>query len=44
MLVTKQLMGPIDFHSIFFLTMEVNGYQQLFGYQIIFFYVEEINR
>ncbi len=23
----------IDFHSIFFHTMEVNGYQQLFGYQ-----------
>jgi len=29
MSVTKQLMGPIDFHSIFFLYY---GVQQLFGY------------
>ncbi len=29
-LVTKQLMGGFDFHSIF---LEVNGYLQLFGYQ-----------
>ncbi len=31
MLVIKQLMVPIDFHSITFPTMEVNGDQQLFG-------------
>ncbi len=29
MLVIKQLMVPIDFHSISFPTMEVNGDQQL---------------
>jgi len=33
MLVTKQFLVPIDFHCIFFHTMEVNGDQQLFGYQ-----------
>ncbi len=32
MLVIKQLMVPIDFHSISFPTMEVNGDQQLFGF------------
>ncbi len=31
MLVTKQLTVAIDFHSIFFYTMEVNGYHQLEG-------------
>ncbi len=31
MLVIKQLMVPIDFQSIYFPTMEVNGDQQLFG-------------
>ncbi len=31
MLVTKQLTVAIDFHSIFFYTIEVNGYRQLFG-------------
>ncbi len=31
MLVNKQLMVPIDFHSISFPTMEVNGDQQQFG-------------
>ncbi len=31
MLVIKQLMVPIDFHSIYFPIMEVNGDQQLFG-------------
>ncbi len=30
MLVTKQLMPPIDF--FFPQTMEVNGYRQMFGY------------
>ncbi len=33
MLVTKQLLAAIDFYSIFFQTMQVNGYQQLFYYQ-----------
>ncbi len=37
MLVTKQLLLAIDFYILFFHTMGVNGYQQLFGYQIIFF-------
>ncbi len=32
--VTKQLMVAIDFHSIFFHTMDVNGYSQLFGNQL----------
>jgi len=33
MFVTKQISGPIDYHSIFFLpTMEVKGAHQLFGY------------
>ncbi len=38
MLVTKQLLEAIDFHTIIFFlhTMEVNGYQQLFGYQHFF--------
>ncbi len=31
MLETKQLKVPIDFYSIYFPTMEVNGDQQLFG-------------
>ncbi len=31
MLVIKQLMAPIDFHSIYFPTVEVNGGQQLLG-------------
>ncbi len=31
MLVTKDLMAAIDFHNIFFPTMEVNFNQQLFG-------------
>ncbi len=33
MLVIKQLIVPIDFHSISFPTMEVNGDQQLFCVQ-----------
>ncbi len=33
LLLTKQLMVAIDFYSIFNHTMEVNGYQQLFGNQ-----------
>ncbi len=33
MLVTKQLTVAIDFHSIFFYTIEVNGFCQLFGDQ-----------
>ncbi len=32
MLVTKQLLVAIEFHSIFSHTMEVNGYRHLFGY------------
>ncbi len=36
MLVIKQLMVPIDFHSIYFATMEVNGDQQLFGSSKVF--------
>ncbi len=36
MLVIKQLMVPIDFHSIYFLTMEVNGNQKLFGSSTFF--------
>ncbi len=36
MLVTKQLKVPIDFHSVFFHTIEDNKYHQLFGL-IIFF-------
>ncbi len=31
MLVIKQLMVPIDFHSIPLATVELNGDQQLFG-------------
>ncbi len=31
MLVIKQLLVSIDFQSIYFPTMEVNGGQQLFG-------------
>ncbi len=41
MLVIKQLMVPIDFHSISFSTMEISGDQQLFGssefFKIYFF-------
>ncbi len=33
MLVTKQLTLAIDLHSIFFHTMEINSYSQLFGYR-----------
>jgi len=33
MLITKQLMYPIDFHSIFLPTIEFNGVHQLSGYQ-----------
>jgi len=33
MLVTRQLTVAIDFHSIFFFLLEVNGYRQLSGYQ-----------
>ncbi len=33
LLQTNQLMVAIDFHSIVFHTIEVNGYRQLFGYQ-----------
>ncbi len=29
----EHLMTSIDLHSIFFHTIEVNGYHQLFGYQ-----------
>ncbi len=36
MLVIKQLMFPIDFHSISFPAMEVNGDQQLFGSSKLF--------
>ncbi len=32
MLETKQLTVAIDFHSIFYHTMDVNSYRQLFGY------------
>ncbi len=32
MLVTKQLLVAIDFHSLEKNNMEVNGYGQLFGY------------
>ncbi len=39
MLVTKQLMAAIDFHCIFFRTMEVNGYRQ----QLILYLTEEIH-
>ncbi len=31
--ITKELTVVIDFHGIFFYTMEVNGYHQLFAYQ-----------
>ncbi len=31
--VTKQVTAAIDFHSMGKNTMEVNGYQQMFGYQ-----------
>ncbi len=31
LLVIKQLMVPIDFHSIYFPTIEVSVDQQLFG-------------
>ncbi len=33
MLVAQQLTVPIDFHSMEKNIMEVNGYQQMFGYQ-----------
>ncbi len=33
MLITKQLLIAIDFHSIFFHIMDAYGYCQLFGYQ-----------
>jgi len=33
MSVTKQLMDPIDFHSIYFPTMGFNGVHQLSGYR-----------
>ncbi len=33
MLVTKQPLVAIDFHRGKKNTMEINGYQQLFGYQ-----------
>ncbi len=36
MLVIKQLMVPIDLHSIPFPTIEVSGYQQLFGSSKLF--------
>ncbi len=36
MLVTKKLTVAIDFHSMGKITMEVNGYRQLFGYWKIF--------
>ncbi len=39
MLVIKQLMVPIDFHSISFPIMEVNGDQQLFGSSKFFKYL-----
>ncbi len=32
MLVTKHLTVAIDFHNIYFYTVEVNGYRQQFGY------------
>ncbi len=41
MLVTKQLLVAIDFHCkkkyIYIIIMEVNGYQQLFSYQLVNF-------
>ncbi len=37
MLVIKHLMVPIDFHNIYFPTMEVNGDQQQFASSNIFF-------
>jgi len=33
MLVTRQLTAPIDFHEIFFPSVEVNGCRQLSDYQ-----------
>ncbi len=44
MLVHKPLLVAIDFNSVFFHTIEVNGYQQLFGYSHyskIFFYIQQ---
>ncbi len=29
----RRVDGPLDFHSIFFHTMEVNGDHEVFGYQ-----------
>ncbi len=43
MLVIKHLMVPIDFHSISFPTMEVNGDQQLFGSSKYIFCVQHKN-
>ncbi len=39
MLVTKQLLVAIDFHckKKYIIIMEVNGYQQLFSYQLVNF-------
>ncbi len=36
-MLIKQLTVSIDFHRLSFQTMEVNGYQQLFGYQNYYF-------
>jgi len=33
MFVTKQILGPIDYHSIFFPTIVVSGAPDLFGYK-----------
>ncbi len=43
MLVTKQLMVAIDYYSIFFRTVEVNGYRQLFDYQHCSKYIFLVN-
>ncbi len=39
MLVTKQLTVAIDFHSIFHYTMEVNGYCQHEGKQMMTIFI-----
>ncbi len=40
MLVIKQLIVPIDLHTISFTTIDVNRDQQLFGFSNIFFGVQ----
>ncbi len=38
MLVTKQLMVAIDFHSMFLHTVEVNGYQHCLVTNVLLFF------